>query len=104
MIINEQLRFLVDKRLTVPQMASILGVSAQPVSLRMSMFSLSMRAQYSKISDIQLNGMVEKIQGDFFYCGNPQMHWHLLPRGLRLMAVQLGVCMAYEGGNTVSGL
>ena len=49
----------------------------------MSEFGLSIRAQYSDISDSDLDQIVREIQQQFPSRGNQQMQGHLLARGYR---------------------
>ena len=44
-------------------------------------FELSIRAEYSLLTDAELDDIVESIHQDFPMCGNRQMQGHLLSRG-----------------------
>lgn len=50
----------------------------------MTEFGLSIRAQYSIITNAELDGIVREIQGQFLMCGNRQMQGYLLSRGYRI--------------------
>lgn len=50
----------------------------------MSEFGLSIQAQYSDITDQELDRIVYEIQRQFPMCGNRQMLGHLLSRGYRI--------------------
>ena len=80
----EQLRFLVENHFSVPQIANMLHVSVRTIFRRMSTFSLSIRSQYSRINDQELDFIVSEIQREFPNCGNRQMHGHLISCGLRI--------------------
>ena len=58
----------------------MIGVSVR----RMDDFGLSIRAQYSSITDSELDRVVNEIKIQFPMCGNRQMHGHLLSRGYRI--------------------
>ena len=80
----EQLLFLIEIGFSVPQMADMIGVSVRTIRRRMSDFGLAIRAQYSAISDTDLDRIVSEIQTLFPMCGNRQMRGHLLSRGYRI--------------------
>ena len=82
LISYEQLRFLVENHFSVPQIANMLHVSVRTIFRRMSTFSLSIRSQYSRINDQELDFIVSEIQREFPNCGNRQMHGHLISHGL----------------------
>ena len=93
-VISEtQLAFLVENRFSVPQIADMIGVSVRTVHRRMSDFGLSIREQYSLMSDTELDRIIESIQREFPTCGNKQMQgqWEQL----------LGVCIVLIDGNTL---
>ena len=50
----------------------------------MTDFFLSIRAQYSSLTDQELDAIVCDIQSQFPMCGNKQMQGHLLSRGHRV--------------------
>ncbi len=80
----EQLQYLIENGFSVPELAEIIGVSIRTVRRRMSDFGLSIRAQYSLITDTELDALVSEIQLQFPMCGNRQMQGHLLSRGFRV--------------------
>ena len=85
----EQLVFLVESRFTGPQIADILGVSLSTVRRRMVDFGSSIRAEYSLLTDAELDDIVESIHQDFPMCGNRQMQGHLLSRGYRVQQLRI---------------
>ena len=50
----------------------------------MTEFGLSIRSQYSTITNPELDVIVREIQVQFPMCGNRQMQGHLLSRGYRI--------------------
>ena len=48
---REQLEALIETHFTAPQMAGMLGVSVRSVRRRMSEFNLSIRSQYTELTD-----------------------------------------------------
>ena len=81
---NDILSCLIENGFSVPQIAELLGVSVRTVRRRMSEIGLSVREQYSTITDQELDRHVREIQLEFPMCGNRQMCGHLLSRGFRL--------------------
>ena len=55
----EQLSFLVSNRFTGPQIADMLGVFLRTVHRRLAEYSLSIRSQYSNLSDTELDCIVQ---------------------------------------------
>ena len=80
----EQLSYLIENRFSVPQIADMLGVSISTVRRRMTEFGLSITAQYSMLSDQEIDEIVQRIQQQFPMCGNKQMQGHLLSMGYRV--------------------
>lgn len=80
----EQLSYLIENRFSVPQIADLLGVSIRTVRRRMTEFGLSITAQYSVLSDQDLEEIVQRIQQQFPMCGNKQMQGHLVSMGYRV--------------------
>ena len=89
LISEEQLTFLVESNFTVPQIATVLGVSVRTVRRRMTDYGLSIRMQYAVLSDQELDGIVSAIQEQFPMCGNRQMQGHLLSKGYRVQQVRI---------------
>ena len=81
---HEQLSILIENGFSVPQIADMVGVSVRTIRRRMSEFGLSIRAQYSTISDTELDRIVHEVQTQFPMCGNRQMQGHLFSRGYRI--------------------
>ena len=67
----------------------MLGVSLRTVRRRLSKYGISISAQYSTVSDNQLDDIVAEIQQQFPLCGNRQMLGHLLARGLRVQQIRV---------------
>ena len=79
-----QLRYLIESRFSVPQIAELLGVSVSTLRRRMSTYNLSIRATYASITDERLDELVASVQQQFPNWGNRQMYGHLLSRGIRV--------------------
>jgi len=85
----DQLVYLVENRFTVPQIASIIGVSVRTIFRRLTEYEISISAQYAELSDDELDTVVTEIQNQFPMCGNRQMQGHLLSRGLRVQQARI---------------
>ena len=80
----EILRFLFDKRFTVKDTATLLGVSQRTVERRMNEFDIRIGNCYSNIGDRDLESIVNNIVRDFPNVGYKRMSGLLLSRGLRI--------------------
>lgn len=80
----DQLLYLIENKFSVPTIADMLGVSVRTINRRMSEYGLSIRDQYSCLSDQQLDELVHMIQQQFPMCGNRQMQGFLLSYGHRV--------------------
>lgn len=80
----EQLLYLIENKFSVPTIADMLGVSVRTIHRRMNDYGLSIRDQYSSLSDQQLDEIVRMIQQQFPMCGNRQMQGFLLSYGHRI--------------------
>lgn len=83
-ISHHQLKYLIDCRFSVPQIAELLGVSVSTIRRRMTAYNLSIRATYTAITDERLDELVVSVQQQFPNWGNRQMYGHLLSRGIRV--------------------
>ncbi len=81
---SEQLRFLIVNKFSVPQIADLLGLSVRTVRRRMTEYGFTIRAQYSTMTDTELDTLVNEIQTEFPTCGNKQMLGHLLSKDHRI--------------------
>lgn len=81
-ITKEQLQFLTEKKFTVGEMAQLFGVSKRTLQRRLSEFGLSVRANYARLTDAELDATVNDIIADFPNVGCKQMSGLLLGRGL----------------------
>ena len=85
----DQLTYLIQNGFTVPQISEIVGVSVRTIRRRMSEYGLSISAQYSVLTDFELDSIVSDIQSQFPMCGNRQMQGHLLSRGYRVQQTRV---------------
>ena len=83
-ISSHQLKYPIENRFSVPQVAELLGVSVSTVRRRMSAFNLSIRATYAPINDDRLDELIIGVQHQFPNWGNRQMYGHLLSLGIRV--------------------
>ena len=81
---REQLEFLVENQFSVPQMASMLGVSTKTVERQLSDYGISIRDTYTDMTNEELQSVVASIQNEHPMCGNRQMRGYLLARGFRV--------------------
>jgi hypothetical protein len=78
------LRFLFDKRFTVKNAATLLGVSKRTIERRMNEFGLQISNCYSDISNSDLESIVRNLTDEFPNVGYKRMSGLLLARGLRI--------------------
>ena len=83
-ISSEQLQYLLDYDLSVPDIALALGVSRSTIFRRMHSFSLSVRQRMTDISEENLYRVIREIQQDFPNAGYCRVHSQLLIRGVRV--------------------
>ena len=81
---RQQLLYLVENHFTVPQMSEMLGVSVRTLHRRLSQYGLSIRSQYSELTDNDLDRLIKSIHDQFPMCGYRQMNGHLLSQGFRI--------------------
>ena len=81
---KEQLEFLTEKKFTVGEMAQLFGVSKHTLERRLSEFGLSVRANYARLTDAELDATVNNIIADFPNVGCKRMSGLLLGCGLRI--------------------
>ena len=84
-----QLAALLESGFTGPQISNIVGVSLSTIRRRMVQFGLSITAQYSHISDEDLDLLVTDIKEQFPTCGNKVMQGHLQSRGYRIQQIRV---------------
>ena len=82
---KEQLEFLTEKRFTAGEMAQLFGVSKRTLERRLSEFGLSVRANYARMADAELDAIANDILADFPNVGCKRMSGLLLGRGLRIL-------------------
>ena len=70
-ISQNQLAFL--NNFSVPQIAEMFGVSIRTIRRRMADYGLYIREQYTRLSDHDLDIIVNNIQQQFPRCGNSQI-------------------------------
>ncbi len=81
---EEILRFLFDKRFTVKDAATLLGVSTRTIERRMNEFGLQISNCYSDINNSDLESIVRNLTDEFPNIGYKRMSGLLLARGLRI--------------------
>lgn len=79
-----QLQYLVETGFTVPDISAIFHVSVRTIRRRLQAYNLSVKHQYSTMSDICLDDVVKRILGDFPNCGFRRMDGFLRSRGYRI--------------------
>ena len=83
-ISSQQLQYLLDYDLSVPDIALALGVSRSTIFRRMHSFGLSVRQRMTDISEENLYRVIREIQQDFPNAGYRRVHSQLLIRGVRV--------------------
>ena len=62
---QEQIRLLIELRLTVPQIADVIGVSVRTIHRRMVEYGLSIQSTYSEMTDQEIDNVISDIQKEF---------------------------------------
>lgn len=83
-ISRETLIFYIERRFTVPEIASLLHVSESTVKRRMRVYGLSIHDTYSNICDDELDSIINEIIHQFPNTGYRGMLGFLSERGLRV--------------------
>ena len=86
------LRFLFDKRFTVKDVATLLGVSKRTVERRMNEFGLQISNCYSDINNLDLES-VRNLTKEFPNIGYKRMSGILFARGLRIQQERIRAVM-----------
>jgi hypothetical protein len=81
---EDQLQFLIGINFDVPTIARILGVSQSTVRRRMDTYGLSIRGQYSEITDLVLDDIVRSVKQQHPDSGYRMIIGYLNGRGLRI--------------------
>ena len=84
LIPRDQLEFLIGRRVTVVEIASLLGVSVRTIEQRLSDYGLNVRSTYSCINNVKLDEMILNILTEFPNTGYRRLAGFLLSRGLRI--------------------
>ena len=84
-----QLTFLIEKGLTVMEIAELFCTSVRTVERRMSQFGVSVRATYAQLADTDLDATVSKIMREVPNVGCKRMTGLLLGRGLRIQQARI---------------
>ncbi len=79
--------FLLESRFNVPQIAGMMGFSVSTICRRITTLGLSVRAQYSNLSDVELDDIVNGIHQQHPTCGNVTMKGHLIAMGYNVQQI-----------------
>ena len=90
---REQLEFLIERRFRVSEISTLLGVSTRTVERRMVEYGLSIRQNYSEITNDDLDNVIRSIIVDFPNVGYKRMTGFLLTRDLRLQQSRIRSAM-----------
>jgi hypothetical protein len=88
-ISREMLSYFFDHGFTAPQVANLLHTSLSNVRRRMSMYGISVTAQYSTISDVELERLILSIQDHYPQCGYRMMIGHLFALRHRIQELRV---------------
>lgn len=83
-ISNEQIRFLLGLRFTVPEVAGLLGVSTQTIQRRMNVRGIRVRQLYSQVSNSRLDQSVHSIVQQHPNAGYRMVQAYLCSQGVRV--------------------
>lgn len=92
-ILRDQLEFLVDRRFSVIDIATLLGVSVRTIERCLFEFGLSVRSTYSCIDNGELDQMIHNILTEFPNTRYRRMTGFLMSRGLRIQQCRIREAM-----------
>ena len=81
---SEQIKYLLNYHLSVPDIAVALGVSRSTIFRRMRTFGLSVRQSMTDISEEELDKVIREVQQDFPNAGYRRVYSQLLTRNIRV--------------------
>ncbi len=89
---ERQLRFLVENGFTAMDISNMLNVSPRTIRRRLQQFGISIRHQYTSISDANLDRIVSDIFSDFPNCGYRRLDGFLRSKGYRVQQIRIRDC------------
>lgn len=81
---REQLQYMVDYDISVPDIAFALGVSKSTIKRRMREYGISVRAQQTALTDAALDNLVRDIQTQFPNAGYRRVYSQLKSRSINV--------------------
>ncbi len=98
---QDQLEHLLGIDFSCPAIANMLGVSVRTVRRHMSEYGLTVRANYSNISNSDLDDLVSDLKQQYPTCGYRMMDGLLRQRGIRLQQLRVRESMQRTDPNGV---
>ena len=83
-VTKEQLEFMLDYRFTIPQISRMLKVSASTIARRLHEYGLSTSVLFTRMSDQDLDSIIQEISSEFINCGYKRMQGFLAAKGLQV--------------------
>ena len=90
---REQLQYLVDYEITIPEMSRALGVSESTIKRRMREYNISITDRRTAISDNDLDNIVRSIHRDFPNAGYRRVQSQLVLRNINVPQLRVRECM-----------
>lgn len=90
---REQLQYLVDYEITVPEMTRALGVSESTIKRRMREYNIAISDRRTAISDDDLDNIVRSIHRDFPNAGYRRVQSQLVLRNINVSQRRVRECM-----------
>ena len=97
---REQLQYLVDYEITIPDMSRALGVSESTIKRRMREYDISITDGRTAISDDDLDNIVRAIHRDFPNAGYRRVQSQLMLRNINVSQLRVRECMQRIGSIT----
>ena len=85
----ENLRFLLEKKFKIAEIANLFGTSKSTIERRMKDLGLSATTMFSSLSDEQLDEIISEIQRDFPNIGSKRMTGLLRARGVNMQQARI---------------
>ena len=79
---------MLDYRFTIPQISRMLKVSASTIARRLHEYGLSTSVLFTRMSDQDLDSIIQEISSEFINCGYKRMQGFLVANNQRFRSIK----------------